>query len=294
MKLFRMAALLIAALLILITGAVYAFSASSLIRYPRGQAKIAAALGLSAETVARSEDTFTQADLALVEPVSAPCHDAQGRENGYAWGGVLVRNSSPNYWARASGVVIYRDASGQAMGGFQFADIDFPIGRERLLINPRTLNESLSIQLKGPYRSTALTFGNNIQLGDPSPDPASYQTQVEVLEHGATAGDYPAHTVVLSVENSGREKILHAKVIAAVLNSVGEVVDLLYSEPPGRLSAGTRLLPGESRPFRLNSLTKTGACLGKRDPQGYRLLYTLGGLSPYGEPLAWTERVALP
>jgi hypothetical protein len=279
--------------LVLIGAAVYSFTDSSLIHFARDQAAISAALGLSAEQVARSVDTFTETDLELVQIVSATCHDPQGKYNGAMWGGVLVSNHNQKYWARASGVVAYQDVNQQVVGGFPFSDFEFPLNSQVLLIYSRTLNESRSLPLKAPYDSARLSF-DNIQLGDPGPASEAYQVQVSVQSHTTTSAKYPAHTIVLNVENTGTDKLLHLKGTAAVMNSAGEVVDLLYTEKPGRLAAGVRLLPQKQQRFELHSLSKTGGCLGINDPTGYRLLYTISAITPYGEPLAFTEMIHLP
>jgi len=58
----------------------------------------------------------------------------------------------------------------------------------------------------------------------------------------------------------------HTKVVAAIYDSSGQLVDIAWSETPGSCPTGIKLQPGDSKTVRVETATYSGRCLGKGDP----------------------------
>ena len=76
------------------------------------------------------------------------------------------------------------------------------------------------------------------------------------------------------------------KAFAGVLNSRGELVDLLWSESSDEWPSGRFLRPGEAIIMNLASLSQSGGCLGAADSSGYSVEYWVEAMTGTGQPLA--------
>lgn len=209
-----------------------------------------------------------------------------------SWFVAKLANADMQRWAEASGHLLLLDADGDELGRVSFEDWVIPVSSTQWLVDELLLNEARPRTISScDDMELMLTSVDWTEIND---EYSQHSLDSEIQGYSASSGDFPRHSIEVEIRNTGSHAVYRATVFAVVLNDEGELVDILYSTLPGEWAIGERVRPGKELTVRAESLSVSGRCLGRSDPDHFRIEYWVNAMTAIGEPVTDHEVVDIP
>jgi hypothetical protein len=223
----------------------------------------------------------------------AQCRDDAGQPTEDFWIVLHLANENPNYWVQGKGTVKFLDKGENLVGGFNFDDLTIPANSQIWFIDSNLLNYRPQELKGGTYNHIELSY-SNLEWNETDGSEKLYDWKAEIISHSTPSAHYPRHSLNIKITNTGAGIMYRTRVLAVIYNSVGKLVDIAWSEKPRTWPIGITIRPSTSELVKVDSIAKTGRCLGEADPNGYKVEYWIDTLSSSGQPLIGNYSVALP
>lgn len=237
----------------------------------------------------------------------AQCRDEEGKPGDGYWLVMYVANEDPDYWVKGRGTMKIINAAGKTVRSVVFggrstlywepytpADLTLPAHSRNWFMLREMLNERRSIQAAGGAANRVELEYEELIWFKRDGSEIACSWDAELVSHDVAGGPYPRHSANISIVNRGQATMHGTKVFGVVYNSKRQLIDILWSEEPGRWPAGHTLQPGKSRMFTVRSIAQTGRCIGAADPAGYIIDYWVNAMTSSGQPLTSHHSVTVP
>ena len=220
------------------------------------------------------------------------------------WGAFLVTNTYADKWVQGEGDIRFKDDSEKLLGWVQleyqnsvqetptYYDFVIPANSEALFVDPDLHYRGLTIALDYREEMEAELNFSNLEFYEPYMLVDETNWSFDILDYSVEEGPYPRHQLRVSVGNHSDNKYYRVKVTALIFNDQDELVDILFSRKVGAWQKGQRIVPGAKKDFTLQSLSRSGACVGAGDDSQKHALVSVKYLNVVGTPgesLFWID-----
>lgn len=204
------------------------------------------------------------------------------------WGVVeLHNNDSENAFIGDGAIVFYNDL-GQDVGLFYFDRALIPEGSSIWVTDRELQNSRESFSIADNKISTARVHFSNLLRKSTDTTTVNSKWKIELINHRVEFHDFPKHTSTIKVINQGNEILFNFKVLISIYDQKNMLVDIGWSEEPGKWQTGINISPSEEKVLEIPSLSISNSCTGPKDLQGYKLVVHTEAISRSGHPLSKT------
>lgn len=227
-----------------------------------------------------------------------PCRDQNERQIDRSWVMFQLKNDNPDYWVQGKGAIKFFDENDELIGAFlfenpsgiledPFAIYDFvlPANNVSWFTAPEILKQRRMIYVIAEDVATAVFEPSYLDWHPRDGSEKEYSWDVDIIEAQITDEKYPRHSLLVRLTNTGKATMYQTKIIAAIYNSEDQLLDIAWSGTPGNWNTGLKIKQGETKEVLIESIAQTGVCLGKSDPNGFKVRYWIDTMTYTDQPL---------
>lgn len=248
--------------------------------------------------------TINDPKIRVKDYFVAPCR-FEDVENQF-WGAFVVTNEYSDRWVQGEGELEFRETSGQLLGQLQleyqnirqetpvYFDLVVPANSDSLFLYPDLQYRGFTFGLD--YQETMVVNLNfsNLEFYDTYAleDPANWS--YELMDYAVEDGAFPKHELRINVGNNSDNRYYRVKISALIFNEKDELVDILFSRKVGTWQRGQQVDSEKEKEFTLQSLSRSGACIGADDDTPEHALVSIKYLNAVGTPGEYLFWIDLP
>jgi hypothetical protein len=230
----------------------------------------------------------TKEPLEVVQLDLAPCRGQDGKFDNTFWAIARIRNIDSNTAFVVSNLSIaLLNSSGQTIGFLPVERASVPPGSTIMVTDYHLLNERRVTAILGSVDTALIAYSDygNIYAQEIDESLNNANWEVSLIEHIVNDDDYPKHSSKIKIKNIGSETLFRLKILASIYDLNSQLLDIGWSEEPGKWQRGVTIESGNEREIFVPSLSMSGRCLGPKNENGYKIVVQSEAFSSSGLPL---------